>query len=175
MLTSSNRLPLLIVLVGPIAVGKTSLAKEIHDRLQIPVVSSDEIRHEHFPVPMYDNVESDAVYKVGLERVREKLMAGSHVVFDATNLSELWREQARIMSVGLAELLYILLCPATETMVSRLHERDQFQPINTPRYKNWWEVYQDLSSRTDPLNSICLLVDSAKSFDRVIDLIERLR
>ena len=81
---NESRKPVFILLAGPSACGKTTVAVELEDEHGFTRVSSDDIRREMFG-DVYNRTENAKVFKEAHRRSREALSEGKDVVFDATN------------------------------------------------------------------------------------------
>src|SRR5712692_4727925 len=101
--------PLLVVLVGPVASGKTTLAWAIGARLPALIVANDEIRGSLFAPPRFTPDEHAAVYAEAVHRITEGLRTGGHVVFDGTNLVGTWRDRLHDAASDVADILYVVL------------------------------------------------------------------
>lgn len=75
--------PTLYLMFGYPGAGKTTAAKLISELTGAVRLSSDELRMELFPHPVYTEAEHSAVYKTLDERVQQLLGQGKSVVYDA--------------------------------------------------------------------------------------------
>jgi len=167
-------MPLAVVLVGPIAVGKTTLAERLAEELPATLVSADRLRRELIERLDY-TVDSDrTVYTAVIERSVEALGDGRHIVCDATNLERRRREKLENAIGDAADLVYVVLVARDEAVLERLEGRDPAIPRSVGVHRDWWHVYEDLRLRFEPVSSPHLLVDSAEPFDPVIRLLSRL-
>src|SRR5215203_3198281 len=98
----------LIVLVGLVGSGKTRFASELRQRLPCVIVSNDRVRQELFPRPRYDPTEVKTVHDIAMNRIRQLLTAGQHVVYDGTNLTRSGRHELRMRVGDLAHVLPIV-------------------------------------------------------------------
>lgn len=78
--------PKLYVMVGLSASGKSTIAKELAEKENCKIVSSDEIRGQICPNGVADQSMNDEVFKIFHRRIREYLKAGKNVITDATNI-----------------------------------------------------------------------------------------
>lgn len=74
----------LVVVCGLPGVGKTTVAREIVDRLDARLVRTDVVRKEILTEPRYTEAETQLVYEEALDRARETLQEGTDVVIDGT-------------------------------------------------------------------------------------------
>ena len=120
----------LVLIGGPPATGKTTLANAVADRLGWPVLHSDEVRKElagiaattHVPAPIDSGIYTPEwhvrTYAALRDRAREHLERGSSVVLDAS-----WSDpHCRALAVGMAEEtrsdVVAFRCAATRDVVA---------------------------------------------------------
>src|SRR5205807_6896280 len=77
----------LVLLVGGIGVGKSTLARGLGERWGWPVVSHDAIREQLPARPTYTDEETRLVRRIGMLAVRRETLADGTVVYDGTHLS----------------------------------------------------------------------------------------
>src|ERR1041384_6644914 len=80
--------PVLILLVGAPATGKSRLARRLAGALHAQVIESDRVRKQLFAEPRYTGGEHAAVYGWCHTVLKSSLLVGRSVIFDATNLEE---------------------------------------------------------------------------------------
>jgi len=83
--------PILTILVGISASGKSTKAKELATEYNATIVSSDAIRGEFGEV--IDQSNNNEVFKIFHQRIKENLSKGINVIADATNISMKSRRQ----------------------------------------------------------------------------------
>ena len=74
----------LVVVCGLPGVGKSTVARQVADRIDAVVLRSDAVRKALHPDPTYSAEETAAVYDALLSRAEERLDRGESVVLDAT-------------------------------------------------------------------------------------------
>ena len=79
--------PKLIVMCGISASGKSTIAKQLAEKENCIIVSSDAIRAELCNGNISDQSKNDEVFKFFYKRIRENLLAGNNVIADATNIT----------------------------------------------------------------------------------------
>lgn len=82
-----ERKPILYVMVGLSASGKSTIAKEIAEKNNAEIVSTDAIRGEICPEGVSDQSMNEEVFKIFHKRICGNLMADRNVIADATNIT----------------------------------------------------------------------------------------
>ena len=77
--------PTLYIMIGLSASGKSTKAKELSEKYNTIVISSDSIRGELGDV--IDQSHNDEVFKIFHQRIKSELIGGKNVIADATNIS----------------------------------------------------------------------------------------
>jgi predicted kinase len=91
-------LPLVYVLMGIQASGKSTWAAANAERLEAVVVASDEIRNELEAAGIDATNEGDRVFAIFEERVARLLDAGRNVIADATHARRAWRANVLLIA-----------------------------------------------------------------------------
>jgi predicted kinase len=144
--------PVLIVLVGLPASGKSTLAGRLAARLPAAVIQSDAIRKALVAAPRYTPEEHQQVFAVAHTETARLLRARRHVVFDATNLEAAPRRAlAAIASRCGADLLIARLAIATADARRRLERRAVARSPGDLSDADWG-VYQMLATRFEPIS-----------------------
>jgi hypothetical protein len=78
--------PVLIMLCGLPATGKSYLARRLVEQMPFVIVETDFVRQTLFAPPTYSAQESGQVHRVCHALMEKLLQCGARVVFDATNL-----------------------------------------------------------------------------------------
>jgi predicted kinase len=142
--------PWLLVLVGPPASGKSTLARALAARCAAVVVQSDAVRKALVAQPTYSRDEHRRVFA-----------AGRNVVVDATNLEERHRRVLyRIAAACGARLRIVRLVVPMAIARARLHRR---ATARDPRDLSDadWRVYQALAPRHEPIGPPHWLLNGA--------------
>jgi predicted kinase len=118
--------PVLICLYGYPGSGKSYLARNLAESLQLANVSSDRIRSELFQAPRYDAQENAVVTHLMDYMTEEFLSSGVSVVYDANALRAAQRRKLRELSrKHKAEYLLIWLQIDIDSAFARTQERDR--------------------------------------------------
>ena len=146
--------PRLIAVGGLIASGKTTLARALGDRFDVPVISSDETRKQLLGVapttPLvhgawqaaYSPEHNREVYAEVLRRARAVLASGRSVIVDASFRSRADRVAARRMSLGQSAGFQFVECRVPEHVArGRLAERARGPSTSDGRA----EIYDDFA------------------------------
>jgi len=178
--------PILVVIVGLVGTGKTTVAKALAERLGLEYISSDETRkrlagmpetehrQEGFDRGIYSPAFTDSVYDVILDMAGEGLLGGKSVVLDASFISEERRSwakwQAHICGAG----FYAVECRCDEKIIKeRLSSRRDTPSDGT------WDVYLEQKKVFEPPDEILaerhIVVDTAKPIERIVNkIVERM-
>jgi predicted kinase len=152
---------LVVALLGPIAVGKSYLARRLGPLLGVPIVHNDQIRRARWPNPRYDHAEDDIVYEQARREI-DALLADGHetVVYDAMNLEDDRRAQ---LELGDGRVVWVLVWAAPEVLRARLAQRDIDIPLNDYGYGSNWDFLTEQLAEADPFPSPLLVVTSDAS------------
>lgn len=77
----------LYIMIGISASGKSTIAKQIAEKDNCIIVSSDAIRGEICEGGVSDQSKNEEVFKIFHRRIRENLLKGNNVIVDATNIT----------------------------------------------------------------------------------------
>lgn len=153
------RVRLIMVGGGP-GTGKSTLARQLGDRLGLPVLVTDEIRKditrtprtEHRPTPpgqgIYDRATTDAAYGEMLREAELLLEQGSGAVLDASWSHARHRDDARrLADSGAAELVEFECVVDPATAKERIRRRNQTRADVSDATE---EIVDHLAGTSDP-------------------------
>lgn len=148
--------PMLILVAGLPASGKTTLANAIAASLGAVRINSDALREKLNLRGQYDEASKQKVYDAMLTLAEEALLAGSNLVVDSTfykeDLRRPWKNLADKVN---ADSMFV------EVTVSDEDARNRLQ---VPRADSeaTWEVYTALKERWEPIEEPHLKLDASK-------------
>jgi predicted kinase len=115
---------LIVVVCGLPGVGKSTLAKDLAPLISAVILSSDKIRKELFPKPIYSKQEVKLIYDVMILLAKYLYRAGINCIIDATFSKEKSRTELKNRLMIPNEELYMVECICPEDAVaSRLKSR----------------------------------------------------
>lgn len=165
----SGREPVLVALCGLPGTGKSHFARELVKRTQMLVLESDRLRKILVARPKYTPGEHRRVFRACYLLIEEYLGRGLKVLFDATNLTEDFRQplyhiaderEARLVMVGFTAPLSLV----RERLADRALGRD---PIG---YSDaTWRIHSRMRPFEEPIQRDHLLVDSSKDITEPLD------
>lgn len=140
----------LILVMGMIGTGKTSLAQRLAREMDMVLISSDPLRkelaglepfqrvEEEFQAGLYSPQMTEKVYSTMAEKAREYLEKGKGVVLDATFSEKRWRDMALAVARegGIPCLLVVTTAPE-RVVKERLEKRQKERVVSDGR----WEIY----------------------------------
>ena len=145
----------LVVVCGLPGVGKSTVAKQVADRIDAAVVRSDTVRKRLFSDPTYSAEETASVYGALLSRARDRLARGESVVLDATFADSRFRTAAVELGAE-AAAESTLVCVECEQAVAerRIRERDGISDADV-------DVYRQFADAFDPIETEAVVVDNS--------------
>jgi predicted kinase len=149
---------LIVVICGLPGVGKSTLAKDLAPLLNAVILSSDKIRKELFPNPIYSKCEVKIIYDVMILLAKYLYGAGINCIIDATFNKEKSRTQLKNKLMLPEEELFMVecICPE-ETIVSRLKTRkNDYSDADLRIYKRMKKTYE-------PILEDHLVIDTSQS------------
>jgi len=158
---SSRRRPVLVVMSGPVASGKTTLAKALTRNLVGVRVINDRVRKAVLD-PVTEAVGADAalermtsrdfdqrVYAEVFRRARYILESGRPCVLDGCYPDRSVRKQVAELAESCGAALAFVRCqPSPESMRERLAARDRRDGL---REGSWMDIAMTLEARIEPL------------------------
>ena len=168
--------PILVALCGLPGTGKTYFAREITNRLAFYVLESDRIRKTLVSKPKYTRGEHSRVFNACHLLIEEYLGQEKRVLFDATNLTENFRQPLRqITQRQNARLVLVKLTAPRDLVRQRLQERglERESGSHPGNYSDAdWLIYCRLAPYDEPVEGEHLSVDTSMDITKPVqDLI----
>lgn len=158
--------PVLICLYGFPASGKSFVARNLAEHIQMAQVSADRIRSELFANPRYDKQENAIVSHLMGYMIEEFLGAGLSVVYDGNALRSMQRRRLRELAAKhRAAYLLVWLQIDAESAFARTQRRDRrtnddkFAEPQTRQSFN-----QQLTTMQNPKNEQYLVISGKHAF-----------
>lgn len=165
--------PALIVLCGLPGTGKSFLARQIAERLPAVIVEADYVRKTLFRQPTYAGAESAWVHRVAHVTIERLLKTSHHVIYDATNLSEWFRDKTyHIAERAGARLVVVQTVASEEVARERLAKRalardpDDLSDATIA-------VYERFKRDAEPVRHPHIVVDTSRDIPRAVSRIVR--
>lgn len=165
--------PALIVLCGLPGTGKSFLARQIAERLPAVIVEADYVRKTLFRQPTYAGAESAWVHRVAHVTIERLLKTSHHVIYDATNLSEWFRDKTyHIAERAGAGLVVVQTVASEEVARERLAKRalardpDDLSDATIA-------VYERFKRDAEPVRHPHIVVDTSRDIPRAVSRIVR--
>jgi predicted kinase len=158
------RPPLLLVMAGLSGTGKSAVANELADELDLQVIASDFVRKELAGAPtgqhrygdygagIYSPASTERTYAAMRERARKLLVDGQSVVLDATYQQREYRERAMALAQEAGALAF---CVETITDAAVVRERLATRERNATTLSDArWETYLVQAERFDAIDEL---------------------
>ena len=174
----------IILVMGLIGTGKSTLAKALGEKLRMKVISSDPLRKELAKLDPYQRQEdafdqglyspdmTQKVYQTMLQMAQSILLQGEGVILDATFSQKKWRDMAQNTArrMGVPFLMVVTTAPAP-VVRERLTARRKKKVASDGR----WEIYlkhgkrfQEPQEREGPK----VVVDTQHDLDSLVKIVE---
>ena len=163
--------PAFIVVSGLPGTGKSYFCSKLAERLQFIILESDALRKALFSSPGYSAAESGRLFRAIHLLIERLLKKGVSLIFDATNLSERYRERLYSIADHLdVKLILVRVEAPTEVVQERLKARRE-NPENKSDAD--WAVYQRMKSSVQKIWRNHYAVDTSRDITPVLDKIIR--
>ena len=163
--------PAFIVVSGLPGTGKSYFCRKLAERLQFIILESDALRKALFSSPGYGASESGRLFRTIHLLIERLLKKGVSLIFDATNLSERYRERLYSIADHLdVKLILVRVEAPTEVVQERLKARRE-NPENKSDAD--WAVYQRMKSSVQKIGRNHYAVDTSRDITPVLDKIVR--
>lgn len=166
--------PVLIMLCGLPATGKSYLARRLAERMPFVIVETDFVRKILFSPPTYSAQESGLVHRVCHALMEKLLQCGSRVIFDATNLVEFHREKVYRLARVASAKLFVVQTVAPEAVVRERLEKRKVARDPDDISDATWAIYKRMASTQQPIGHPHLTIDTSGDLGEAADKILRM-
>ena len=166
--------PFLVMLSGLPGTGKSHFARRLAGCLPLVVVGSDRVRKTLIPKPEYTRGEHLRVFSACHLVIEEMLRQGRTVVFDATNLTEGFRQPLLDLARRQGASTHIILFTAPLKVIRR-RLQDRAAGIGTDGVSDAdWSIFSRLRPGQEPITDAHWVIDSSKTIREELDRLARL-
>lgn len=112
-MTKQNNKPKLYIMCGISGSGKSTMTKQIAEKENCVIVSSDDIRAEICNGNVSDQSKNEEVFKIFHDRIRKNLEDKKNVIADATNITIKSRKAIlnKVNGLDVEKIVYIMAKP----------------------------------------------------------------
>ena len=159
--------PAVWVVCGPIAAGKSTMARALSEVLAVSVLSTDEMRRKlfaHTPTPAaptafetgaYSSQATARTYGRLLEAAAAHLSAGRSVIVDATFSRAAWRREVGRLAAKHRASIFFVSCTCDETIArERLRAREGGGGPSDARLSHWEAFKERFEPPTEVLPTL---------------------
>ena len=150
-------MPLIVLVCGLPDVGKTSISKQLAKLTKWVVLSTDKIRKELIPNPIYSTEEKRLIYDVLVLIAKYLHQSGTNCILDGTFNTKYSREEIKKKLRLTSQQICIVECICPEDIViARIKNRkDDYSDANAYIYTSMKATYQ-------PIEEEHIVVDTSK-------------
>lgn len=166
--------PYLIVLSGLPGTGKSHFANELARRIPVLIVGSDRMRKALVAKPKYTRDEHVRVFTACHQLTEALLTGGYRVIFDATNLTDGFRDTLYdIAQSSHTPLTIIRFTAPIDVIRRRLDARAAGLSVDSHSDADW-QIHCRLRPGEEPIGRPHLKVDSSQDISPVVSEVVRL-
>jgi hypothetical protein len=160
--------PALVVLVGPLGAGKSTIAEALRARTPIVVLRSDEVRDELIDEPVHSFAETQRVARVIRAAAGELLLERVAVMVDDANLTEFERSPLYALAEQHnARLILVEVTAPMNVVLERL--RDRHAGPDQDDTGSAADLYHRMAGRQEPIAREHYTVDTSSDVTQFID------
>jgi uncharacterized protein len=162
--------PFVVMISGLTASGKSTLARELGERLGIPVINSDVIRKAMAGSPgrqvvplnqgIYSSKMTEKTYARMARDGEKQILQGKGVILDATFGQRAFRERIVRLAEKHRVPLVMIHCVASDEMTKR--RLDQREAEGKGVSDGRWEIYSEQKAAFEPISELPLVVNCLK-------------
>ena len=165
--------PAFVVVSGLPGTGKSYFSSKLAERLPFLVVESDTLRKTLFPSPAYTPWENSRLFQAIHSLIKVLLKRGIPIIFDATNLSERYRERLYNIADCLNVKLVLVRIEAPPDVVrKRLAARAEGMDSESNSGADW-TVFQRMKPMVQKIRRNHYAIDTSRDITPVLDKIVR--
>lgn len=178
--------PIVIVVMGGVGTGKSTVARAVAADMGVPVFSSDRIRKELHGLPLeqrppdgvrarlYTTEASQKTYAELISRADKQLERGGSVVLDATFGRRRYRDELlRHLQAREARCLFVELQASRDTVRARLKQRVQSGDVSDARADDLTMLEQRYEPPSELSSTVLIRASSAGGLDRSLRQVYR--
>ena len=163
--------PIFIVVSGLPGTGKSYFCSQLAERLPVIILESDALRKTLFSSPSYSSPESLHLFRACHLLIERLLKKGISLIFDATNLSERYREHLYSIADRLDVKLVLVRVEAPPQVV---YERLKARQENSESKSDAdWTIYQRMKPSVQKIPRNHYAVDTSRDITPVLNKIVR--
>lgn len=165
--------PHLVLLSGLPGTGKSHFARELSLKLPFVIVGSDRMRKALVPRPKYNRSEHARVFEACHGLIEQLLQEGYRVIFDATNLTDGFRDTVyRIAERNSVPLTILWFTAPREVIRQRMDDRGSGRRSDSHSDADW-QVYCRLRPGEEPIGRSHIEVDSSRNIAPALEEVLR--
>ena len=158
---------MLIIVCGLPGSGKTTISILVAKRYHALHISSDAVRKELIPAPVYSEEEKKTVYDEVLRRAGAALKEGKDVIIDSTCYKKEHREMMRRLAADAGTKNYTILCTLPEEEIKRRLANRGKMSLSDADY----EVYLKVKGIFEEMDEEHLVVDCSLQKKKMLEII----
>ena len=163
--------PVFIVVSGLPGTGKSYFCSQLAEQLPVVILETDALRKALFLSPTYSSPESSRLFRACHLLIERLLKQGISLIFDATNLSEGYREHLYSIADHLDVRLVLVRVEAPpEVVYDRLKTRQENAGSKSDAD---WAVYRRMKPSVQGIRRNHYVVDTSRDIAPVLDKIIR--
>lgn len=150
-------MPLIVPVCGLPGVGKTSISKELSKLTKWVVLSTDKIRKELVPNPIYSAEEKRLIYNVLIIIAKYLYQSGTSCILDGTFNTNYSREEIKKkLNLTSQEICTVeCICPEDIVIARIKNRKNDYSDANAFIYRSMKATYQ-------PIEEEHIIVDTSK-------------